>query len=358
MTQQSTSPTNETIQDRDVVVERIGKAGIITLNRPKALNALNYSMCLAVKEALEDFRDDEAVELVVLKGAGERALCAGGDIAELYHDAKSGGRAGAAFWRDEYQLNHDIATYPKPYVAIMHGIVLGGGIGLSAHGSHRVVTDSTRVGMPETGIGFNPDVGGSYLLSHAAHNLGLHLGLTGIHVGAAEAIAAGLADIYVPESHLELLVEALSEEGIAAWDRFGEPAGEAFGGEIAEIEQAYAAPTVEGILHNLDNSTAAFAADAAKRIRRNSPVAVKVTFEYIRNAKDLSLKQALEEEYIVSNNMHGYPDFVEGVRAQIIDKDRDPSWTPPTLANVDKQLVDELLGALRANDIEPLTIRT
>lgn len=346
--------TNEAAPE--VLVERRGKAGIITLNRPKALNALNYPMVLEMDKALKGFREDDGVELVILRGAGERALCAGGDIAELYRDAKEGGREGAQFWRDEYQLNHDIASFPKPYVAIMHGIVLGGGIGVSAHGSHRVVTDSTRVGMPETGIGFNPDVGGSFLLANAPHNLGIHLGLTGVHVGAAEAIAAGMADVYVPEARIEELVDALAADGIGALQGFAGDPGEAFGGEVEVIEAAYAHDTVEEILAALDASDAAFAADAAKRIRRNSPVAVKVTLEYIRNAEGKTLKEALEEEFIVSNNMHSYPDFVEGVRAQIIDKDRNPQWTPPTLADVEKQLVEGILGELQATDIEPLTI--
>lgn len=329
----------------EVLTEIIGHAGIITLNRPKALNALNQNMVDLMDEALDRFESDENVKVVVLRGAGERALCAGGDIAALYHDAKVKGSEGAKFWADEYRLNYRISTFAKPYVAIQHGIVLGGGIGVSAHGSHRVVTDSTRVGMPETGIGFVPDVGGSYLLSHAPHNLGIHLGLTGAHVGAAEAIAAGMADVYVPEEKLEELVAALGEKDVdEAIAEFAAAPGEAFGGEEAEIEKCYAGASVAEILENLDASEASFAADAAKRIRRNSPMALSVTLEYIRRAKDFDLREALEHEFVVANNMHAYPDFVEGVRAQIIDKDRNPAWTPASLDEVDPAIVDKLLN--------------
>ena len=176
----------------------------------------------------------------------------------LYHDAKARGTEGATFWAEEYQLNLDIAQYPKPYVALQTGIVLGGGIGISAHGSHRIVTDSTRVGMPETGIGFVPDVGGTYLLARAADNLGVHLALTGAHVGAAESIACGLSDVYVPEDRLDAMVEALCETGDpGVIETYAQPLPEGFAAERAEMSRIYAADSVEQILEELDACEAA-----------------------------------------------------------------------------------------------------
>ncbi len=341
----------------EVLAEVRGKAGIITLNRPKALNALNHNMVILLEQALREFANIDAVELVILRGAGERGLCAGGDIVALYHDAKNNGSEGAQFWHDEYQLNHYISEYPKPYVAIMNGIVLGGGIGVSAHGSHRIVTDDTRVGMPEVGIGFVPDVGGSYLLSHAPSNLGIHLGLTGVHVGAAEAIAAGLADSYVPINQLELLIDQLADSGDpAVIAEFSAPLDSAFDGAIAEISAAYDADSVVGILANLEKTQTEWAQAAATRIRRNSPLAVQVTFESIKRTKGMSLAAALEEEYLVSNNMHRSHDFSEGVRAQVIAKDRNPQWQPATLAEVTADQVAAIFAPLTDPRIQPLTL--
>ncbi len=194
----------------DVLLRTEGRAGFVTLNRPRALNALTHAMVLAVDEALTAWEHDPAVETVVIDGAGERGLCAGGDIRAIHDDARAGGTASAAFWRDEYRLNARIARYPKPYVALMDGIVMGGGVGISAHGSHRVVTERSRVAMPETGIGFVPDVGGTYLLGRAPGELGTHLALTGTPVGAADAILAGLADRYVPAAGLPALADDLT----------------------------------------------------------------------------------------------------------------------------------------------------
>ncbi|MDO5097245.1 MAG: enoyl-CoA hydratase/isomerase family protein [Corynebacterium sp.] len=341
----------------EVLTEIRGKAGIITLNRPKAMNALNHNMVGLMAKALKDYQDNDAVELVILQGAGERGLCAGGDIIALYNDARDNGLEGAKFWHDEYQLNLAISEYPKPYVALMTGIVLGGGIGVSAHGSHRIVTDNTRVGMPETGIGFVPDVGGSFLLSHAPDNLGIHLGLTGIHVGAPEAIAANMADYYVPQDDLPALVDKLCQTGSPdSIAEFARPAGEAFDGKQSEITAAYQAGSVAEILEHLDAVDSDWARDAAQRIRRNSPTAVKVTLESIRRAATMSLAEALEEEYRVSNNMHREPDFVEGVRAQVVDKDRNPTWRPATLDEVSDDSVAAIVGELRDSRIPPLNL--
>lgn len=330
-----------------VIAEIVGKAGIITLNRPKAMNALTLEMVREMDACLQEWRADDNIALVIVRGAGERGLCAGGDVVGLYHDAKARGTEGATFWAEEYQLNLDIAQYPKPYVALQTGIVLGGGIGISAHGSHRIVTDSTRVGMPETGIGFVPDVGGTYLLARAADNLGVHLALTGAHVGAAESIACGLSDVYVPEDRLDAMVEALCETGDpGVIETYAQPLPEGFAAERAEMSRIYAADSVEQILEELDACEAAWAADAARRIRRNCPLALKVTLESVRVARSQNLAEALDTEFRVSNNMQRGTEFIEGVRAQLVDKDRSPKWNPATLEEVTPAAVAAMFGPI------------
>ena len=212
----------------EVLLEKRGRLGHVILNRPRAINALTHGMVREIQAALDEWAGDDSVQTVLLTGSGERGLCAGGDVVALYRDAIEGdGRASAGFWADEYRLNASIASYPKPYVAVMDGLVLGGGIGLSAHGSHRIVTERSKLGMPETGIGFVPDVGGTWLLSHAPGELGTYLGLTAGSVRAGDAIALGLADSYVPSVRIAALAEALettdAETAIAA---VSEPAPE------------------------------------------------------------------------------------------------------------------------------------
>lgn len=319
-----------------VIADIQGRAGVLTLNRPEALNALNLDMVRLLTQALEQWRADDAVSLVIIRGAGERGLCAGGDIVSLYEDALRRGTDGAVFWKEEYELVHAISTYPKPVVALMEGIVLGGGIGLSAHASHRIVTDNSRIGMPEVGIGYSPDVGGSFLLSR--HVLGRHLAYTGQHVGAAEALEVGIADTFVPRERLPELVAALADAGttdpIASF--VAVPAGPAFDGNAAEMEKVYAAGGVEEILAALDGAAGSeWAGKAAAKIRAASPLGVKVTEESLRRGATMDLAQALTSEFWMSLNMQRDPEFAEGIRAQVIDKDRKPRWRHASLADVD-----------------------
>lgn len=323
--------------EKSVLADIQGHAGVLTLNRPEALNALNLDMVRLLTQALERWRNDDAVRLVIIRGAGERGLCAGGDIVSLYEDALRRGTDGAVFWKEEYELVHAISTYSKPVVALMEGIVLGGGIGLSAHASHRIVTDNSRIGMPEVGIGYSPDVGGSYLLSR--HVLGRHLAYTGQHVGAAEALEVGIADTFVPRERLPELVAALADAGTCdVISTFAAaPAAPAFDGHAAEMEKVYTAGGVEEILAAADARSAAgaeWAGKAAAKIRAASPLGVKVTEESLRRGATMDLAQALTSEFWMSLNMQRDPEFAEGIRAQVIDKDRQPRWQHASLADV------------------------
>ncbi|MYY12347.1 enoyl-CoA hydratase/isomerase family protein [Streptomyces sp. SID4919] len=322
----------------DTVLTRVeGRCGVITMNRPRALNALTHAMVRRIAAALDSWEHDPAVRTVVITGAGERGLCAGGDIRAIHEDARAGGTASAAFWRDEYRLNARIARYPKPYVALMDGIVMGGGVGVSAHGDVRIVTERSRVAMPETAIGFVPDVGGTYLLARAPDRLGVQLALTGQAVGAADALLCGLADHFVPSGRLPDLVTALT--GAEVSEVLPAFTGEAPAGELEACREwsghCYAADTVEEIVRRLLGSGAPAAKEAAEVILTRSPTALKVTLAALRRVPGLgSLEAVLAQEYRVSLAALSSPDLLEGIRAQVIDKDRAPRWTPPSLGQV------------------------
>lgn len=333
----------------EVLVERTGRLGHLVLNRPKAINALTHGMVLTLLRTLRDWAGDDEIQTVLLTGSGERGLCAGGDIVSLYQDAKSGDTAASArFWFDEYQLNALIANYPKPYVVIQDGIVLGGGIGVSAHGSHRIVTERSRLGLPEAGIGFVPDIGSTRLLSHAPGQLGTHLALTAGMVDAGDAIAVGLADSFVPSERLPQLIEALQgTDPDAAIAAVAEPApASGLASQREWIDSAYAAGTVAEIVAALQAGPEP-AQRAAEAILRTSPTASAVTLESLRRAATLgSLEQTLNQEYRVSLRALAAPDFAEGVRAQVIDKDRNPRWNPATLAEVTAEQVAAFFAPL------------
>ncbi|MGW3290167.1 enoyl-CoA hydratase/isomerase family protein [Streptomyces sp. NPDC001002] len=345
-----------------VLLTTAGRAAHITLNRPKAINALDHAMVRRIDEALTAWESDSSVETVVITGAGERGLCAGGDIRVVHDDARDGdGTASAAFWRDEYHLNARIAHYPKPYVAVMDGIVMGGGVGISAHGTVRVVTERSRVAMPETGIGFVPDVGGTYLLSRAPGELGTHLALTGAQVGAGDALLCGLADHYVPSDSLPDFVEDLAARPVReALDRHERPSPQ---GELAGrrewIDSCYAADTVEEIIDRLLAHGDPAAKETAETLLTKSPTALKVTLSAMRRARQLgSLERVLDQEYRVSCAALTAPDLVEGIRAQVIDKDRNPHWSPATLAEVSDADVERFFESLGERELglgEPRT---
>ncbi|WP_426227055.1 enoyl-CoA hydratase/isomerase family protein [Pseudarthrobacter sp. DSP2-3-2b1] len=335
----------------EILFARRGHLGIITLNRPKAVNALTAGMVTAMLEQLTAWADDDGVATVLVHGAGERGLCAGGDIVAIYRDLLTGGTQTADFWATEYHLNSLIASYPKPYVALMDGLVLGGGVGISAHGSYRVVTERTRTGMPETTIGFVPDVGGTFLLARSPGESGTHAALTGAHLTGADALFLGLADHYVPADSLAELAAALENESAeAAVVRVARAAPPAsLAGQRGWIDEAYASDDAEDIVSRLrafDGPAAEAAHEAADTIEAKSPTAVKVALESLRRARSLTLDEALAQEYRVGLRFLAAPDFREGIRAQVVDKDRTPLWKPATLHEVRPADVDRFFERL------------
>lgn len=343
--------------DSPVLARVVGGAGHIVLNRPRAINALTHEMVGLIARTLQTWEHDDAVRTVVLTGAGERGLCAGGDIVALYRDATDGdGRASAQFWADEYRLDHAISVYPKPFVAIMDGIVLGGGIGLSAHAAIRVVTERSSIGMPETGIGFIPDVGGTWLLSHTPGQTGTHLGLTAGSVQAGDAIALGLADHYVTTDALPALLEALEGDDVDALAAVREAAGEPPASPLSQarswIDEAYAPEEVTEILARLDASGVPEAAQAAATIRRRSPTSLALTLRALRAAATMSsLGAALDQEYRLATRVHAGHDFAEGVRAQVVDKDRNPRWDPARPEDVDPAAIEAYFAPLGPDEL-------
>jgi enoyl-CoA hydratase/carnithine racemase len=312
----------------DVLIRIDGRAGRITLNRPQALNALTLAMIHAIDAALQDWRDDPAVELVIVDAAGDRAFCAGGDLAEIYEAGRRGDFEGPRrFWADEYRMNARIAGYPKPFVALMQGFVMGGGVGLGCHGRHRVVGDGSRVAMPECAIGLIPDVGGTHLLARAAGRLGEYLGLAGRRMGPGEAIHAGFADHYVPEAawpELTARLAATGEPGVIA--AFGRPPpASALEALMPAIDDAFAAPDLGTLMARLAASD--WGAGVAATLARQSPLSMACTLELVRMARAApGIEAALAREFRFTARSMTDGDLMEGIRAQVIDKDRAPQW--------------------------------
>ena len=324
--------------DTDEVLTRVdGRVGFLTLNRPKAINSLTQTMVTAMDAALAAWEDDDEIRAVVVNGAGERGLCAGGDVVAIYHSAKADGADARRFWFDEYRLNSRIGHYPKPYVALMDGIVMGGGVGVSAHGSVRVVTDTSKIAMPEVGIGFIPDVGGTFLLSRAPGLLGLHVALTGAPFSGADAIALGFADHYVPHALVEEFTADVVADGVE--NAVGAHAQDSPPSNLAAqrdwIDHCYSGETVADIVAALRGHDEEPARDAADLIATRSPIALAVTLAAVRRAAVCaSLDEVLVQEYRVSCASLRSHDLVEGIRAQLVDKDRNPQWSPGSLSAV------------------------
>ncbi len=322
----------------EVRAEVRGGIGRLTLARPRAMNALTLPMVTRALEQLQAWQDDPGVQAVVLDGEGDRGLCAGGDLKMFYASARSDRVEVSAFFRTEYAMNALIADFRKPVVALMTGAVLGGGVGFSAHARHRLVALEAQVGMPEVGIGFVPDVGGTWLLGRAPGELGTWLGVTGSTVGPADAVLCGLADAVVSASVVEAVRQAPDFRRLMD---LVVSAGAAVDGAVLPawrpwIDRCFRAPTVREIVVRLREESSADAQACAELLQTRSPEAVELTLLAVRRARELpSLSRALALELAVSLDSLGRHDFLEGIRAQVIDRDRTPHWEPSSLAEVD-----------------------
>jgi len=356
-----TAPAVVGESDGDLIVRREGSAGIIRLNRPKAINAMTYEMSLGIDAALDQFETDPAIAVVVLEGAGERGLCAGGDIRGLYESSKAGGDLGKIFWRQEYVMNARIAKYPKSYVAFMDGLVMGGGVGLSGHARHRVVTDKTKLAMPEVGLGFFPDVGGTWLLSRSPGEIGTYFGLTGQTMNGPDAIFARFADAVVPSSRLPALREALTKarpgvsssevETLIAGFSTGETAGPVAAMQ-ASIDRWFSHDRMEDIFAELERDGSELAQATLKTLNEKSPRGMVVTLKLLRLGRgSASLEECLVREYRAALEVFRSDDFREGVRAAVIDKDRNPRWSPPRVEDVTPKMLAPYLAEIGADEL-------
>ena len=346
----------------DLIARREGAVGVIRLNRPKAINAVTLEMFRDVDRALDAFEADPAVAVILLEGAGERGLCAGGDIRALWESSKVKGDLGKILWREEYILNARIKKFPKPYVSFMDGIVMGGGVGLSAHSSHRVATDKTKLAMPEVGLGFFPDVGGTWLLSHSPGEIGTYFGLTGQTMNGPDAIHAGFADAVVPSGKLADLREALTKvrAGITSAEVKALIAGFATGetaGPVAamqdKIDVWFAYDRMEDIFAALQRDGSELALSTLKTLSEKSPRGMVVTLKLLRLARtSRSLEECLVREYRAALEVFASDDFREGVRAAVIDKDRNPKWSPPRIEDVTPEMVVPYFAEIGADELK------
>jgi enoyl-CoA hydratase len=330
-------------EEAEILYERRGAVGLITLNRPKALNALTHAMCVSMKAQLAAWAIDDTVKCVVIQGEGARAFCAGGDIRTLYDSGRAGTPYAVEFYRDEYLLNAAIKHYPKPYVALLRGFVMGGGVGVSLHGSHRVADETMLFAMPETGIGLFPDVGGSFFLPRLPGETGMYLGLTGTRWKTADALLAGLATHFLPATERERLLAQLAEgkSPDAALKETAKPMkAESLPDKQAQIDRIFSNGSVEAILAALDADASPWAGETAKAMRTKSPTATKLAFRQIRNGKSLGFDDCMRMEFRMVHRVIAGHDFYEGVRATIIDKDGAPKWKPATLAEVGERDID------------------
>ncbi|KQT19524.1 3-hydroxyisobutyryl-CoA hydrolase [Methylobacterium sp. Leaf399] len=342
----------------EILFERRGAAGLVTLNRPKALNALSLAMIAALHAALDAWERDAAVTRVVIRAAGGRAFCAGGDIRRVYDQCRAGqDEAVRAFWSSEYRLNAAVKRYPKPVVSLIEGIVMGGGVGISLHGSHRVASGNYGFAMPEVGIGFFPDVGMTYALPRLPGRAGTYLALTGSRIGIGDALALGLATHHVAPEAIAAVVAALAEGGpvddvLAAHAAPPPPPGP-LAAARGLVDGAFAADSVLAVLAALDRAAAGssianstFAAETAALIRTRSPTSVAIAHEQMRRGVGLDVAQALALEYRLALRVTASHDFFEGVRAVLVDKDGAPAWSPATPEAVDPAAIAAFFAPL------------
>ncbi len=341
-------------QEPHILFEKRGAVGLITLNRPKALNALTHGMCLGLLKMLPEWAADDAIKAVAIRGAGPKAFCAGGDIRFMYESNVAASNAAAKFLADEYRADALVSAFPKPYVALTHGIVMGGGAGVSINGRYRLADESLTFAMPETGIGFLTDVGATHFLGRCPGEMGTYLGLTGARIGLADAMALGLFTHAVKATDYDNILARLAEgehldTAIAPF--VFKPDSPSLEAERARIDTIFSAASVETILERLDRDSSAFATATAATMRSRSPSALKFIFRSLREAKGRNLSDCLKMEYRVASRAVMAHDFREGVRATLIDRDGKPQWQPASLAAAKDSDIAGYFASLGAREL-------
>ncbi|XP_026150870.1 3-hydroxyisobutyryl-CoA hydrolase, mitochondrial isoform X2 [Mastacembelus armatus] len=345
----------------DVLLEKVGRAGVITMNRPKVLNALNLTMIRQIYPQLKTWEQDSETDIVIIKGAGGKAFCAGGDIRAVMEAGKAGDSLTQDFFCDEYILNNAIGSYKKPYIALIDGITMGGGVGLSVHGRFRVATEKTLFAMPETGIGLFPDVGGGYFLPRLRGKLGLFLALTGFRLKGRDVQRAGVATHFVesqkiPDLEKELVdLKSPSAKDVSiVLDTYQKQSSLdsekpfVLDRHMSDIDRLFSSSSVEGIMQNLKDDDSEFAKKQAETLSKMSPTSLKITYKQLQTGASLNLQDVLIMEYRLSQRGC---DFYEGVRAVLVDKDQNPKWSPSTLEEVSDQSVDQCFSSLGDKDL-------
>ncbi len=332
--------------EQTVIARRDRRVGRLVLNRPQALNALDLPMIRACTRALEAWRDDPHVHGVVIEGAGDRAFCAGGDVRALrQHELDGEHDKAETFFREEYELNLMIATYPKPYIALIDGICMGGGIGVSVHAPYRVATEHAAFAMPETAIGFFPDIGATFFLPRLPGRLGAYLGLTGARMQGADAVHAGLATHFVPRADLPALSRALAQDGPAALGAHAaQPPAFSLASQRATIDNCFDADAMIEVVRRLEGIGDEWTKKTLAALRTVSPSALCWTLEALRRGANLTLPQCQAAELALTRTTMRHPDFAEGVRAMVVDKDRRPRWRPSRIEDVDPAVIAALFG--------------
>ncbi|XP_004559190.2 3-hydroxyisobutyryl-CoA hydrolase, mitochondrial isoform X1 [Maylandia zebra] len=348
----------------EVLLEKVGRTGVITMNRPKVLNALNLTMIRQIYPQLKKWESDNETDIVIIKGAGDKAFCAGGDIRAVTEAGKVGDSLAQDFFREEYILNNAIGSYRKPYIALIDGITMGGGVGLSVHGRFRVATEKTLFAMPETAIGLFPDVGGGYFLPRLQGKLGLFLALTGFRLKGRDVQRAGVATHFVeskkiPDLQKELVdLKSPSAEDVSrVLDSYQSQssldAEKPFilKKHLSDIDRLFSASSVEGIVKNLKTDGSEFAKKQTETLSKMSPTSLKITLKQLQAGAALSLQDVLVMEYRLSQACMRGCDFYEGVRAVLVDKDQNPKWNPSTLEEVSNQMVEQCFSSLGEKDL-------
>ncbi|NWI91156.1 HIBCH protein, partial [Pitta sordida] len=357
--------SNQTDSTAEVLLEKRGSAGIITLNRPKVLNALSYSMIQQIYPQIKTWEQDPETFLIIIKGTGGKAFCAGGDIRAIREAGRTGDKLTEDYFREEYRLNNAVGTCKKPYVALIDGVTMGGGVGLSVHGHFRVATEKTLFAMPETAIGLFPDVGGGYFLPRLSGKIGYYLALTGYRLKGRDVLKAGIATHFVESEKLPALEKDLialkspSKENIAELlksyhmkSTVDQEKEFVLDEHMEKINSLFSANSMEEIVKKLKQDGSPFAIKQLETLNKMSPTSLKLTLRQLREGASMSLQEVLRMEYRLSQACMRGHDFYEGVRAVLIDKDQSPRWKPPALEEVSDEFVDSCFKPLGNNDLK------